>query len=176
MSHSPGPRLLRLWRRLSPLPGGKWLFARIFRHMVPYSGSVAPTIEHLEPGYARVVIPDRRANRQHLGSVHAIALLNVAEQASGLAMLAGLPDGVRGIVTGISMTYLKKARGPITAVSRVQVPTVTTNVDFDVEAECLDREDNIVARATVRWRLGPIVDVRNTPQPTQPTHPASVAG
>ncbi|HET8770176.1 MAG TPA: hotdog fold domain-containing protein [Gemmatimonadaceae bacterium] len=176
MSHSPGPRLLRLWRRLSPLPGGKWLFARIFRHMVPYSGSVAPTIEHLEPGYARVEIPDRRANRQHLGSVHAIALLNVAEQASGLAMLAGLPDGVRGIVTGISMTYHKKARGPITAVSRVQVPTVTSNVDFDVEAECLDREDNIVARATVRWRLGPIAGAPNTPQPTQSVHTASTVG
>lgn len=158
LSRSPGPRLLRLWRRLSPLPGGKWLFARIFRRMVPYSGSVAPTIEHLEPGYARVGIPDRRANRQHLGSVHAIALLNVAEQASGLAMICGLPEHVRGIVISISMTYLKKARGPIIAVSHVPMPlpAVTANTDFEVAAECLDREDNIVARATVTWRLGPV--------------------
>lgn len=156
MSRSPGTRLLRLWRRLSPLPGGEWLFAQIFRHMVPYSGSVGPRIRHLEPGYARVEIPDRRSNRQHLGSVHAIALLNVAEQASGLAMMAGLPDGVRGIVTNISMEYLKKARGTITAVSRVRVPLVTSDMDVDVVAECLDVEDTIVARATVRWRLGPV--------------------
>jgi acyl-coenzyme A thioesterase PaaI-like protein len=153
---SPGTRLLRLWNRLRPLPGGEWLFARIFGFTVPYSGSVGPRIRHLEPGYCRVEIPDRRSNRQHLGSVHAIALLNVAEQASGLAMMAGLPEGVRGIVTNISMQYMKKARGPITAVSRVAIPVVTGDIDFDVTADCIDREENVVARATVRWRLGPV--------------------
>ncbi len=156
VSRSPGTHLLRLWNRLRPLPGGEWLFARIFRWTVPYSGSVRPRIRALEPGYCRVEIPDRRSNRQHLGSVHAIALLNVAEQASGLAMLAGLPDGVRGIVTHISMQYLKKARGTIAAESRVTVPSVSGDMDFDVTADCIDREGTVVARATVRWRLGPV--------------------
>lgn len=153
---SPGARLLRLWRRLRTLPGGRWLFARIFSVLVPYSGSVRPRILVLEPGHAEVEIPDRRANRQHLGSVHAIALVNVAEQASGLAMLCGLPEGIRGIVTHISMQYLKKARGPIRAVSHVAIPAVTTDTDHDVTAECLDRGGDVVARATVRWRLGPV--------------------
>ena len=153
---SPGRLLLRLWRRLSPLPGGYWLFARIFGFLVPYSGSVGPRIRVLEPGHAEVEIPDRRRNRQHLGSVHAIALLNAAEQASGLAVLAGLPDGIRGIVTNISMQYVKKARGTIRAVSRVAIPSVTSDTDLDVTADCLDREGALVARATVRWRLGPI--------------------
>jgi len=153
---SPGARLLRLWHRLRPLPGGQWLFARIFAFLVPYSGSVGPRIRVFEPGHAEVEIPDRRSNRQHLGSVHAIALLNAAEQASGLAMLAGLPDGIRGIVTQISMQYLKKARGTIRAVSHVAVPVVTGDTDFDVTADCLDREGSVVARATVRWRLGPV--------------------
>ncbi len=156
MSRSPGTRLLRLWNRLHPLPGGEWLFARIFRWTVPYSGSGAPRIRAVEPGYCRVEIPDRRANRQHLGSVHAIALLNAAEQASGLAMMAGLPDGVRGIVTGIGMQYFKKARGTIAAESRVAVPVVTQDLDFDVTADCPDREGTVVARATVRWRLWPV--------------------
>jgi acyl-coenzyme A thioesterase PaaI-like protein len=146
---------LALWRRLQPLPGGQWLFARIFAYTVPYSGSTKPRIRVLEPGHAEVEIPDRRANRQHLGSVHAIALMNVAEMASGLAMMAGLPDTVRGIVTSLSMTYHKKARGTIRAVSRVTVPTVTEDRDFDVTAECVDREGTVVATATVRWRLGP---------------------
>lgn len=153
---SPGTRLLSLWRRLSPLPGGQWLFAMLFSRMVPYSGSVGPRIRHLEPGHARVEIPDRRSNRQHLGSVHAIALMNVAEMASGLAMMSGLPDGIRGIVTDISIAYLKKARGTITAVSRVTVPTVTSDQDFEVISECLDREQVVVARAKVTWRLGPV--------------------
>lgn len=153
---APGQRLLSLWRSLSPWPGGQWLYAMIFGRIVPYSGSVGPRIRLLEAGHARVEIPDRRSNRQHLGSVHAIALMNVAEMTSGLAMMAGLPEGVRGIVTNISMQYLKKARGTITAVSKVDVPTVTVDTDFDVTADCLDPSGAVVARATVRWRLGPV--------------------
>lgn len=151
---SPGKVLLKLWRRFGRLPGGSWVFSRVFAWRVPYSGSVRPHVRALQPGHAEVEIPDRRANRQHLGSIHAIALLNAAEQASGLALLTGLPDSVRGIVTQVSMQYFKKARGPIRAVSRVAVPTVTGDVELDVTADCLDRSGDVVARATVRWRLG----------------------
>src|SRR5690606_30034113 len=114
-----------------------------------------PRIRVLEPGHAEVEIPDIRANRQHLGSVHAITLMNVAEMASGLAMMAGLPEGVRGIVTSLTMTYHKKARGTIRAVSRVTVPTVTVDQDFEVVAECLDPSGTVVATGRVFWRLGP---------------------
>ncbi len=162
MSQSPGTRFLKLWRQLSPLPGGQWIFAQLFAWMVPYSGSVKPRIRVLEPGRAEVEIPDIRANRQHLGSVHAIALMNVAEMASGLAMMAGLPENVRGIVTNLSIAYHKKARGTIRAVSRVEVPTVTENREFDVISECFDRSGAVVATATVRWRLGPSLPSRPT--------------
>jgi acyl-coenzyme A thioesterase PaaI-like protein len=156
MADTSGTRLLSLWRRLSPWPGGAWLFSILFGRMVPYSGSVGPRIRVLEPGHARVEIPDRRSNRQHLGSVHAIALMNVAEMTSGLAMMAGMPAGVRGIVTSLSMTYHKKARGTVTAVSRVEIPTVSDDRDFDVTAECFDPDGALVATGTIRWRLGPV--------------------
>ena len=146
--------MLTVWRRLSRYPGGPWLFSKIFGRAVPYSGSVGPRIRVLEPGHAEVEIPDRRSNRNHLGSVHAIALMNVAEMASGLAMMAGLPATVRGIVTTLSMTYHKKARGTIRAIAYVDVPVVTEDRDFDVKAECFDREGVLVATGNVRWRLG----------------------
>jgi acyl-coenzyme A thioesterase PaaI-like protein len=130
------------------------VFSLIFGRQVPYSGSVRPHIRALAPGHAEVEIPDRRRNRQHLGSVHAVALVNLAEQTSGLALLTALPEGVRGIVTRISMEYVKKARGPIRAVCDVTAPTVEGDVEFDVTADCLDRSGDVVARATVRWRLG----------------------
>ena len=151
-----GTQLLALWRRLSPLPGGPWLFAKLFGFAVPYSGSVGPRIRVLEPGHAEVEIRDRRRNRNHLGSVHAIALVNLAEITSGLAMMAGLPPTVRGIVTTLSMTYHKKARGTIRGVAHVTVPTVNEDRDFDVMAECFDRDGALVATGNVRWRLGPM--------------------
>jgi acyl-coenzyme A thioesterase PaaI-like protein len=151
-----GAELLDLWRRLSPLPGGPWVFSKLFGFAVPYSGSVRPGIRVLEAGHAVVEIPDRRSNRNHLGSVHAIALTNLAEITSGLALMTGLPSTVRGIVTSLSMTYHKKARGPIRAVAHVAVPAVSEDRDFDVTAECFDREGALVATGQVRWRLGPV--------------------
>jgi len=152
---SPGTRVRALWARLRPLPGGRRLFSWLLRWMVPYSGTVRPLVLELEPGLARARIADRRGVRNHLHSVHAIALANVAELVSGLAMTVGLPDGARGIVTGLSIRYLKKARGPLVAEARLTIPAVSAEAEHDFESVVTDAAGDVVARATVTWRLGP---------------------
>ena len=153
---SPGATILTQWQRLSALPGGGWLFSKLLGWQVPYSGSVSPRVLVLEPGRARVRIRERRALRQHLGSVHAIALMNVAELASGLAMLGTLPLGMRGIVTKISIEYFKKARGTLVAESRCTVAPDLPEGEYDFYSEVHDAAGDMVARATVTWKLGPV--------------------
>lgn len=148
-------RLDAAWRRLYRFPGGRWLFTRLLARAVPYSGTVRPRVLALEPGVARLTMADHRRVRNHLGSIHAIALGNLAELASGLAMTMALPPDVRGIPIRIEIDYLKKARGGLVAVGRADPPAVADVVDAAATAELRDREGDVVARAVVTWRLAP---------------------
>ncbi|MDE3172572.1 MAG: DUF4442 domain-containing protein [Gemmatimonadota bacterium] len=152
---APGATISTWWRRLSRLPGGRWLFSRMIGWMAPYTGTVGARIADLGPGYARWTLRDRRRVRNHLNSIHAVALVNLAEVASGTAMLAGLPPGTRGIVKGLSIEYLKKARGTLTAECRCSPPAVDRETEYTVEATVTDQAGDLVARAQVEWLLAP---------------------
>ena len=150
---APGSAIALWWRRLSRLPFGRTLFSILIGRMAPYTGSMGARVEELGPGYSRWRLRDRRKVRNHLRSIHAIALVNLAEVASGTAMLTALPPGTRGIVTGLSITYLKKARGTLTAECRCDVPTVNGETRYDVHADVRDAAGDVVAKATVNWLL-----------------------
>ena len=147
--------ILAQWRKLSALPGGKRLFSIVIGRTVPYSGSIGARVETLEPGYARIVLKERRAVRNHLASVHAVALTNLGELASGLAMLTGLPSGMRGIVVQLTTEYFEKARGVLTAECRCEVEASTEERELDVSASISDADGALVARVTARWKVGP---------------------
>jgi acyl-coenzyme A thioesterase PaaI-like protein len=151
---SAGARLLRAHRTMSKLPGGRWLFMQFVKRLIPYTGSVNPCVEVLEPGYARISIQQRRRLEQHLGSIHAIALMNVAEFASGAAMATALPPGYRGIVTKMAIEYFKKARGKITAESRTVLPELGDKVECEVTSDLQNEKGELVARSTAWWRIG----------------------
>lgn len=172
---APGHRLKRMWARLSPLPGGNRVFSRLLAWMVPYSGTVGAVVTELEPGLARVRLRERRRVRNHLDSVHAVALTNLGELSAGLATLTALPAGVRGIVVALETRYTKKARGVITAECRTALPRMDaragavsspgggtdgdldTDTEHRAEARLTDEEGDVVAVVTATWRLSPVV-------------------
>lgn len=152
----PSSRLAALWHRLSPLPGGRRLFSWLLGRIVPYSGSTRPLVLELEPGRAVVRMRDRRAVRNHLGSIQALALANLGELASGLAMTLAQPPRTKSIVVRLEIDYLKKARGTITARGEAKPPArLDEERDVPATAELTDEEGDAVARLVVHWRLRP---------------------
>jgi acyl-coenzyme A thioesterase PaaI-like protein len=122
--------------------------------MARYSGSISPHVLELEAGRAVVTMYDRPAVRNHLHSVHAIALMNLGEIATGLAVLASLGDNRRGIVTNLAMEYTKKARGTMTATCVFEQPPADFEGPFNVRAELCDEAGDIVAIAMAEWTIG----------------------
>ena len=89
------PSVLALYRRLAGWPAGRWLFSRLVCLKAPYFSSIAPRIEVLEPGRGIATLRHRRAVTNHIGTVHAIALCNLAEFVGGLTCDVSIPPTMR---------------------------------------------------------------------------------
>lgn len=127
---------------------------RLAGRMAPYTGTIRPEVLTLEKGYARIRMRDTRRVRNHLNSVHAIALMNLGEVSTGMAVITALPDGMRGIISRLSMDYLKKGRGPLVAECSCPPITSTGKQDLEVTAELKNDAGEVVAIAHAKWRVG----------------------
>jgi len=143
------------WDLMSGLPGGKVMFSRIVGRMAPYTGTIHAQVTVLRQGYAEVEMSDRRAVRNHLDCVHAIALANLAELAGNVALMYSLPDDARFIVSGMEIEYVKKARGTIRAVGEPPIPRSSARAAYDVPVTLRDASGEEVARAILHSLVGP---------------------
>ena len=147
--------IMTWWQRLSRLPAGRWLFSVALGTIAPYSGSIGARVEQLRPGYVRIRMRDRRKLRNHLRSIHAIALINLGEIATGLAVLSTISADMRGIVTDIHADYLKKARGDLIAEAEFDLPSdLPEGTPCEVEAALRDAAGDTVARVRASWLIG----------------------
>ncbi len=118
LTHPVRNRALQLWRTFNRLPMGAWIFSRILCLKAPYFSSISPHFEVLEPGQCKVSIKNRRAVQNHIGTVHAIAMCNMAELAAGTMVEVSIPPTHRWIPKGMSVQYLKKAETNLLATAQ----------------------------------------------------------
>jgi acyl-coenzyme A thioesterase PaaI-like protein len=123
--------LLSLYRRITRWPGGHWLFGRAVCFRAPYFATIAPRFVALEPGRCEVRMRDRRRVHNHIGTVHAIALCNLAELSAGVMAEATLPAGMRWIPKGMTVEYLSKATGGMHAVATPDAPLVASDAGHE---------------------------------------------
>lgn len=148
--------VLDRWRSLGGSALGRALFSRLVGFFAPYSSTIGPRVEVLEPGRAVIAMRDRRAVRNHLRSIHAAAMMNLAEFTGGLLTAASMPKGARMIVTSLSIEFVKKARGRLVAEGHCEVPQRPDHGTLPVEVVIRDSAGDAVARAAFTALVGPV--------------------
>lgn len=155
---SKTPMVLNAWQRLSKLPLGPRLFTRMICMKAPYFSSISPLITELAFGHCVASVKKHRAVTNHLGTVHAIAMCNLAEVAGGIMTEASVPpDTHRWIPKGMTVSYLKKAGTDVRAVARFPTPPVFGSEGFELPTAVTiyDTAGEAVFEAEIRMWISP---------------------
>jgi len=156
LSKLAGPAGMRqLWGMLKRVPRGGKVMGTLIGRMAPYTGTISPEILELDLGRSKVMMRDRKAVRNHLNCIHAIALMNLGEVATGTAMMYSMPENARAIIVNLGMEYKKKARGTLIAEATCPVPSSNEKKEYVFSADLKDAHGDVVATATARWLVGP---------------------
>ena len=131
---------------------------------VPFAAHTGVELLELSPtcGVARLIQSQNVSN--HVQTIHAGALFTVAEAASGAAMAGALAEhitAIRPVVSDARISYLKSARGTVTATATTLVAAADLQaelvakgrVTFDVQVDVVDERLNSVAVLTATWNV-----------------------
>ena len=147
---------LSAWRRLSKWFGGKWLFSKLVCLKVPYFASIYPGFVVLRPGYCEVHIKKRRSVLNHIGTVHAIAMCNMAELAGGTMTEVSIPATHRWIPKGMTVEYLGKAKTNLRAVAELApIPAFDDSIELPVTVNVFDTNDKMIFLAIIKMWVSP---------------------
>jgi acyl-coenzyme A thioesterase PaaI-like protein len=131
---------------------------------IPYNRYLGLEVGEVGDGRGVVRLPADERLHNHVGSQHAGALFSAGEAASGAAFVGAFAERM-GEITPLARTaeisYLKLARGPITATGKLGEGKDALlarldgdgKVEFPVEVELSDAEGKTVASMTVNWHV-----------------------
>ena len=146
-------KTLKLYQSLTHLPLGKIIFSKMLCFLTPYFSSIKPSIKELKINRCVVFMKKRRVVTNHLKTVHAVAMCNMAELAGGLMTEVSLPQGKRWIPSGMTVKYLKKAKSNLIAIAD------GNELDWDKEGEVIvpvgitDDNNELVFSAEIKMNI-----------------------
>ncbi len=149
--------LLSLYQRITRWPAGHWLFSRAVCFKAPYFASISPRVTVLEPGRCEARIRQHRRISNHIGTVHAIAMCNLAELVGGLMTDVSIPASMRWIPKGMTVEYLKKAVGTQRGVATPEFPPreATEGYELPVNVVVTDPQGDAVFKARISMWVSP---------------------
>jgi len=129
--------------------------------VAPYFWTIRPRFTVIEPNHAEVVIPKRRGVKNHIGTVHAIALCNGLEAAMGVLAEASIPRDKRWIPKGMEVSYTAKATSDITCIAETEPAQWTDDAlpdqggDLPVRVRGVRDDGTVVIEGVIRLWFTP---------------------
>lgn len=141
-------QIIELYHKFKKLPLGKNLFMKAVCLKAPYFSSIHPQLLEFSEGEIKIKLKKRRSVFNHIGTIHAIAMCNLAELCAGLAIDSAIPKNLRWIPKGMTVEYLKKAETSLIGSCKVLPENIVAG-ENQVEVNVYDKSDNIVFRAYI---------------------------
>ena len=90
-----------------------------FGKMVKFTGTAGIKIEELSNERAVISLKNKKSVQNHIGSVHAVAGILIAESATGYLVGMNVPDTAVPVIKTIKADYVKRAKGNMKAEARL---------------------------------------------------------
>jgi len=148
------PTILERYQRLDRYPGGKFIFAKLVGLSAPFFSKIHPIFVDLKPAYCETKMKDRRSVRNHLGTINAGALCSMAEMTGGLALDTVVDKSMRWIPRTMTVQYVAKAAGTITAVSQFD-PSIVVEGDVVIPIIVSNASGETVFTADITFYVSP---------------------
>ena len=143
--------------------GKPWLFGRIMQEVIPFNRPHRISVLELSAMGCKVFLPDRRRNRNHLGTMHACAIATAAEYVSGLNVVEAYDmSEFRLIMSKIEVDYIRRPNGSCIAessLSKSDLSLISKRLDaegvakFSMLSTVIDSKNETVAKATIHWQV-----------------------
>lgn len=156
-------RRLFEWAWQRALDGRPAALTRVFWRWIPFNRPHRFRITALAPGSARVSATLRRANRNHLGTLHACALATIGEFSAGLALLGAFsPSEYRLIMSRLEVDYTRRADSQVTSTAEI-APTDLNEIRQQLSdgavvtrwmtSELRNVSNDLVATVRTEWQI-----------------------
>ncbi len=106
-------RLEKTVRRLDKYP--RWVLSKAIGNTVKYTGTSGCYFEEMTRDKVVVSMKNRKKVRNHIGQIHAAAMVLLAETATGMVVGMNLPDDKLPLMKSMENKFVRRSQGAMRA-------------------------------------------------------------
>jgi len=102
-----------------------------FGKLVKFTGTAGIKIEELTDRRSVISLKNKKSVQNHIGSVHAVAGILIAESATGYLVGMNVPDSSVPVIKTIKADYVKRSKGNMKAVASLTEEQISAMQTLD---------------------------------------------